>query len=267
MRLLKTFGEVTKMERMPVLFVGHGSPMNAIEQNQFSDRWIALGSELPRPEAILCVSAHWYTRGYRLNTAATTNMIYDMYGFPDELYRVQYPAPGSPKFSRQAKELLGDLVKTDNGWGLDHGAWSVLRRIFPNADIPVFQLSVDAASPLEQHYAVGKMLAPLRERGVLILGSGNIVHNLAKVNWSMAGGYSWAEEFDDYIKTCILAHQDDNVIHYERAGSSAYYAFTTPDHYAPLIYVLGAKTDEDDISVFNDACVLGSLSMTGYRFG
>lgn len=255
------------MDRMPVLFVGHGSPMNAIEQNEFSDRWIALGKELPRPEAILCVSAHWFTRGYRLNNAVVQNMVYDMYGFPDELYRVQYPAPGSPKFARQTKELLGDFVKTDNGWGLDHGAWSVLKRMFPNADIPVFQLSVDASSPLEQHYAVGKLLAPLRERGVLILGSGNVVHNLSKVNWNMEGGYTWAEDFDEYIKTCVLNHQDDDVIHYERAGSSAYYAFPTPDHYAPLLYALGARAQEDATAVFSDECVLGSLSMTSYRFG
>ncbi|MEN6594420.1 MAG: 4,5-DOPA dioxygenase extradiol [Clostridiaceae bacterium] len=255
------------MARMPVLFVGHGSPMNAIEQNTFSDRWIALGKEIPRPEAILCVSAHWYTRGTRLNTAAVPNMIYDMYGFPDELYRVQYPAPGSPKFARQAKELLGDLVKTDNGWGLDHGAWSVLKRIFPGADIPVFQLSVDAASPLEKHYAIGKALRPLRDYGVLILGSGNIVHNLAKVNWNLPGGYSWAADFNGYIKTNVLTRQDENAIRYERAGSSAYYAFTMPDHYAPLLYALGATGEEDEISVFNDACVMGSLSMTSYRFG
>lgn len=255
------------MDRMPVLFVGHGSPMNAIEQTPFSDRWISLGSELPRPEAILCVSAHWYTRGYRLNNTAVPNMIYDMYGFPDELYRVQYPAPGSPKFARQTKELLGDLVKTDNGWGIDHGAWSVLRRMFPAADIPVFQLSVDASSPLEQHYAVGKLLAPLRERGVLILGSGNVVHNLAKVNWNMTDGYSWAENFDRYIKSRVVNHQDDDVVHYERAGVSAYYAFPTPDHFAPLLYALGARTQEDSVAVFNDECVLGSLSMTSYRFG
>ena len=252
--------------RMPALFIGHGSPMNAIEHNGYSNRWAALGKELPRPEAILAVSAHWYTRGTRVNTSASPHMVYDMYGFPDELYRVQYPCPGSPKFARLAKELLGDVARTDNTWGLDHGAWSVLTHLYPEADIPVFQLSVDASAPLEQHFALGKLLKPLREQGVLLLGSGNIVHNLAKVNWNMSGGYAWAEEFDDYIKRCVQERDDEGVIRYDRAGASAYYAFTTPDHYAPLLYVLGARDEQDGVRVFNDDCVLGSLSMTGYLF-
>ena len=252
--------------RMPALFVGHGSPMNAIEHNEYSNRWASLGKELPHPDAILAVSAHWYVRGTRVNTSASPRMVYDMYGFPEELYRVQYPCPGSPKFARQAKELLGDAAKSDNTWGLYHGAWSVLKHMYPNADVPVFQLSVDASAPLEQQYALGKLLKPLREQGVLILGSGNIVHNLAKVNWNMSGGYTWAEEFDEYIKRCVMEQDDESVIRYDRAGAAAYYAFTTPDHFAPLLYVLGARDEQDGVRVFNDACVLGSLSMTGYLF-
>lgn len=254
------------MARMPVLFVGHGSPMNAIERNAFSERWEALGSELPRPEAILAVSAHWFVRGTRVNTSPAPRMIYDMYGFPDELYRVQYPCPGSPKIARTVKELLGDTVRADNTWGLDHGVWSVLKHMFPDADVPVVSLSVDAEAPPERHYALGKRLLPLREQGVLLVASGNIVHNLAKVNWNSTGGYAWADEFDAYIQRRILERNDDDVIHYERAGASAYYAFTTPDHFFPLLYALGARDEQDGAHVINDARVLGSLSMTGYLF-
>lgn len=254
------------MPRMPVLFVGHGSPMNAIERNAFSERWEALGTEMPRPEAILAVSAHWFVRGTRVNTSPSPRMVYDMYGFPDELYRVQYPCPGSPNIAKAVKELLGDTIRTDNAWGLDHGVWSVLKHMYPNADIPVVSLSVDSDAPLERHFALGERLRPLRGKGVLFLMSGNIVHNLAKVNWNGTGGYAWADEFDAYIQRRILERDDDGVIHYERAGSSAYYAFTTPDHFAPLLYALGARDSEDDVRVFNDARVLGSLSMTGYLF-
>lgn len=252
------------MKQMPVLFVGHGSPMNAIEDNVFSAQWKRLGEQLPRPQAILSVSAHWFTEGTRVTDAPAPKMVYDMYGFPDELYKVTYPAPGSPRFAGMVRELLPAQV--DNTWGLDHGSWSVLRRLYPQADIPVFQLSVNRQASAAEHFALGQRLRTLREQGVLILGSGNVVHNLAKVNWNMDGGYPWADEFDSYVRDNILLRNFDNVIHYDHAGDIAAIAFPMLDHYAPLLYVLGASDEHDQITVFNDERVLGSLSMTGYLF-
>lgn len=254
------------MKRMPALFVGHGSPMNAIEENPFVEEWKALGKKLPRPEAILSVSAHWYTRDTRITDSEAPRTVYDMYGFPEELYKIVYNAKGSPHFAHLAQSLISRRVVTDNSWGYDHGTWSVLHRMYPQADIPVFQLSVDGNASASEHYRIGKELSALRDQGVLIFGSGNIVHNLARVDWDMDGGYSWAEEFDLYIKENILAGREDYVIAYEKAGSCASLAFPAPDHYAPLLYVLGAAKDAEHISVFNEACVLGSLSMTSYLF-
>ena len=254
------------MPRMPVLFLGHGSPMNAIERNPFSDAWIELGKSLPKPKAILCVSAHWFVRGTRINDSPAPKMIYDMYGFPDELYRVQYPAPGSPEFAHKAAKLLGERATIDNSWGLDHGGWSVLRRLFPNADIPVFQVSVDATATPEVHFSLGKLLRPLREEGVLILGSGNVVHNLGMVDWESSGGFDWAKAFDEYIQTNVLSRSFDNVVHYHHFGADARFSVPTQDHFAPLLTVLGAIEPDDTIRVLNDACVLGSLSMTSYLF-
>lgn len=254
------------MKRMPVLFVGHGSPMNAIEDNPFTAEWEALGTKLPRPEAILSVSAHWFTPGTRVTDVPAPKMVYDMYGFPDELYQIVYPAPGSSHFAHVSRDLIARRVEIDNTWGIDHGTWSVLHRMFPQADIPVYQLSVDRLATPEEHYQIGRELTALREQGVLIFGSGNVVHNLARVNWDMSGGYAWAEEFDDYIKSNILARNDRDVIDYKKAGGASL-AFTTLDHFAPLLYTLGASGEEDGVTVFNDACVLGSLSMTGYLFG
>ena len=254
------------MSRMPVLFVGHGSPMNAIEKNQYSDTWQKIGRQLPKPKAILSVSAHWFTPATLVADTPAPKMVYDMYGFPEELYRVQYPAPGSPEFAGAVKTLLGDKVQIDNTWGLDHGTWSVLRWLFPGADVPVFQLSVHRHIGMKEHFTIGRALHTLREQGVLILGSGNVVHNLRKVNPGMTGGYRWAEEFDDYIKQSVQDKRFDDVVHYERAGDIASDAFYFPDHFAPLLYVLGASDDNDTVTVFNDTCVMGSLSMTGYLF-
>ena len=252
------------MDTLPVLFVGHGSPMNAIEDNAFSRQWEQLGKTLPRPQAILCVSAHWYTAGTRVTDAPKLKMIYDMYGFPEALYQVQYPAPGAPRFAGVARTLLSADI--DNSWGLDHGSWSVLRRMFPKADIPVFQVSVDHQASPQQHFDRGRALHELREQGVLILGSGNVVHNLARINYGMNGGYPWAETFDRYIQDSIVNRQFDNAVHFERAGDAAANSFRTIDHYAPLLYVLGASDAEDTVTVFNDVCTMGSMSMTGYLF-
>jgi len=254
------------MKRMPVLFIGHGSPMNAIEENKYTKEWEMLGTKLPRPEAILSVSAHWFTPGTRTMDSPNPNTIYDMYGFPDELYAIRYDAPGSAHFAHITQALIERDTTIDNTWGLDHGTWTVLHRIYPDADIPVFQLSVDRYATPEAHFQIGRDIHALREQGVLILGSGNVVHNLAKARWNMDNGYSWAEDFDNNIKNNILNRNYYNVIHYEQAGQSAALAFTMPDHYAPLLYVLGASDDQDEITVFNDSCVLGSLSMTSYLF-
>jgi 4,5-DOPA dioxygenase extradiol len=254
------------MNRMPALFVGHGSPMNAIEENQFVSEWKNLSNKFPRPEAILSVSAHWFTEGTRVTDSLTPKTIYDMYGFPRELYKIVYKAERSPYFAHLTQNMINCKVTIDNSWGYDHGTWSVLHRVYPEADIPVFQLSIDRHAPASEHYKIGQQLRTLREQGVLIFGSGNIVHNLARINWDMEGGYPWAEEFDAYIKENIMERKDENIIDYQKAGASASLAFTILDHFAPLLYVLGASERTERITVFNDACMLGSLSMTSYLF-
>ena len=254
-------------DRMPVLFVGHGSPMNAIEDNAFASAWKELGRSLPRPEAILSVSAHWVTDGTRINDEEHPKTIYDMYGFPPELYRVKYDAPGSPETAREAIRLAGREVMADNSWGIDHGTWSVLHRMYPQADIPVCQLSIDSRASAEEHYRIGQALRSLRDSGVLIMGSGNVVHNLRRISWDMEGGYSWAYAFDDYILEKITHRQFGDVIDYRSAGESAEMAFPTTEHFFPLLYVLGASQPDDGIRILNHSCTMGALSMTSYVFG
>ncbi len=254
------------MKYMPTLFIGHGSPMNAIEDNSFVDQWKAVAERIPRPEAILSVSAHWYTKGTKIMDEKSPKTIYDMYGFPDELYKVIYNAKGSPNLADKALKLISRTVETDNSWGYDHGTWSVLHRMYPNADIPVIQLSVDKNASMQEHYNIGRELSKLRKDGILIFGSGNITHNLSRVNWQMAGGYDWAEDFDNYVIENIKNKNYDNVINYKKAGKSADYAVPISDHYAPMLYVLGALEGDEKVSVFNDECILGSLSMTSYLF-
>ena len=225
-----------------------------------------LGKKLPHPKAILSVSAHWFTKGTKVSDEEHPETIYDMYGFPQPLYEIVYGAKGSPEFAHKAKELIGSRVSIDNSWGLDHGTWSVLHRMYPKAEIPVFQLSVDRSASPQEHFEMGKKLRSLRSEGVLIFGSGNIVHNLSRLDWNSEKGYDWAEEFDGYIKKSIIARNFDDVISYQNAGKPAALAFNTLDHYAPLLYVLGAAEEEDKVSVFNDSCVMGAISMTSYLF-
>ena len=253
------------MGSMPVLFVGHGSPMNAIEANTFTNTWERIGANIPKPDAILSVSAHWTTEGTCVQDSSLTRTIHDMYGFPKELYEVVYQPPGAPEHARMATALLGQ-ARLDNSWGIDHGTWSVLKWMYPNADIPVFQLSLDLQASRREHFVMGQKLNPLRYKNILILGSGNVVHNLSRVNWNMAGGYPWAEEFDGYIQDRIVNRAFEDVIAYENAGSSALLAFRTMEHFDPLLYVLGATTDNDRLTILNDSCSLGSLSMTSYLF-
>lgn len=253
--------------RMPALFVGHGSPMNAIEDNTFTQNWEEIARRLPRPETILAVSAHWYTAGSRLTDAAEPRMVYDMYGFPDELYRITYPAKGAPALAHETRALIREEVAIDNDWGYDHGTWAVLCRMYPQADIPVYQLSVDRNADARTHFHIGQEIAALRQKGVMIFGSGNVVHNLARIDWGMEdGGYPWAVEFDGYIKEKIVAREFESVIDHRSAGKSAELAFRTLDHYAPLLYVLGVTDGSDRLTVVNDSCTLGSISMTCYLF-
>lgn len=253
-------------EKMPVLFMGHGSPMNAVEDNPYTAEWKKIAAEIPKPKAVLAVSAHWYTRGTRIADTREPKMVYDMYGFPEELYRVRYPAPGSPELAAEVRRLLGPGVETDNSWGLDHGTWSVLHRMYPDASVPVVQLSVDAEASPERWLQLGTELRPLREQGVLILGSGNVVHNLSRVEWGMRGGFPWAEQFDSYIREKLEHRAIPDVVRYESAGECAKLAFRTPDHFAPLLYVVGASSEEDALEVKNASCTMGALSMTCYLF-
>lgn len=254
------------VERMPALFVGHGSPMNAVEDNAYSLSWAEIGEKLKKPVAILSISAHWYTQGTRITDSARPEIVYDMYGFPEELYEIRYQPPGSPELAHTDKDLISSSVIIDNTWGIDHGTWSVLHRMFPDADIPVFQLSVNASTDAEALFRIGTEIRALREKGVMIFGSGNIVHNLSRVNWLMAGGYPWAWEFDAYIMENVVSRHFENVIDYRKSGTAAMSAFNTPDHFYPLLYILGSTYDDDKTTVFNNSCTLGALSMTSFLF-
>lgn len=254
------------MTKMPVLFIGHGSPMNAIEDNIFSRKWIEIARTIPKPTAILSVSAHWTTHGTRVSDNLQPKTIYDMYGFPPALYEVQYKPAGSPELADVVRKFI-DNAQIDNSWGIDHGTWSVLKWMYPAADIPVVQLGISRHENRQYHLDLGQALKPLRDQGVLILGSGNIVHNLALVDWDMPdSGYAWAIDFDAYIKENIINRQFQNVVDYRKAGKSAETAFFTTEHFDPLLYVLGASESTDQISVYNEACVMGSISMTSYLF-
>ncbi len=249
------------------MFVGHGSPMNAIDDNEYTAHWEMLSKWIPKPKAILAISAHWYTSGTRTHDEQKPKLIYDMYGFPEKLYKVQYPVAGAPDLARQTLKILSRPTVIDNTWGIDHGTWSVLVKMYPKADIPVYQLSIDSSAPAPVHFQLGQELSTLRNEGVLIMGSGNIVHNLGLLQWNMEGGFPWAKDFDAYIKENIIKSDFDNVVHYEKAGQAARYAFNTPDHFYPLLYVLGAAGVGEKVQVFNESCMMGSMSMTGYLMG
>jgi len=267
---LMTFGENTP--RMPVLFVGHGSPMNAIEENEFVEGWRNLGKTLPRPKAILCVSAHWETKGTFVTAVTKPQTIHDFGGFPKALFDVQYPAPGSPELAHETKRIITKTtVGLDEKWGLDHGAWSVIRRIYPEADVPVIEMSMDYSQGPQYHYELGKQLAALRNKGVLIIGSGNIVHNLRMVAWDKMNepeyGFDWAIHANDKFKQLIQSGNHKELINYSALGREVQLAVPTPDHYLPLLYTLALKEEEEAISFFNDKPVMGSLTMTSVKIG
>jgi 4,5-DOPA dioxygenase extradiol len=259
-------------KKMPVLFIGHGSPMNGIEQNEFSAQWQKLGKQIPRPEAVLCVSAHWLTKGSFVTAMNKPKTIHDFGGFPKELFDVQYPAPGQPALAEETASLVKKTkVGLDHEWGLDHGTWTVVRHMYPDADIPVLQLSIDYNKPAQYHYDLAKELAALRAKGVLIIGSGNMVHNLGMVAWDKMNtpnyGYDWAIEMNTVFKKHIEENNHKPLIEYQNLGNAAKLAIPTPDHYYPLIYSLGLKTSTDSIEFFNDKLVGGSLTMTSVIIG
>ncbi len=253
---------------MPVLFVGHGSPLNAMEDNGFSRAWRALGERIPAPRAIVCVSAHWETRDVHVSAAPAPGTIHDFYGFPRELYEVQYPAPGDPELATRIVKLIhGAQVRLDHTRGLDHGAWSVLRLMYPRADVPVIQLSLDTAQPAAFHYHLGRELVPLREEGILVLGSGNIVHNLALIDWRRRTGYEWADEFNAVVRARMQAHEHAALIDYRALHAATSAAIPTPEHYLPLLYALALQDEAEPLVFFNDELVMGSISMLSVWIG
>ncbi len=263
-------------ELMPVLFVGHGSPMNAIEDNEFSRGWRAMASRLPRPRAILCISAHWETWGAQVTGMPKPRTIHDFGGFPPDLFAVQYAAPGSPWLAGETRRLVKRAaVGADEDWGLDHGCWSVLKQMYPLADVPVVQMSLDDTLSGQQHYALAQALAPLRKQGVLILGSGNMVHNLRRVviksgdvsDFNRPFGLDWALEANALIKKLINANDHPALANYQALGPAVQLAVPTPEHYLPMLYALAQKEDTDELIYFNDQAVGGSLTMTSFVIG
>jgi len=252
---------------MPVLFVGHGSPMNAIEDNEYSKTWKELSKRIDKPKAILSISAHWFTNGTKIMNNERPETIYDMYGFPKELYEITYNVEGSPHFAESSKKLISKESRYDSSWGIDHGTWSVLVHMYPERNIPVFQMSIDATALPRVHYVIGQEIKALRQEGVLIFATGNIVHNLRLIDWNKIGeGFDWAYEFDDYVHSNIKKGNHDDIIEYNKRCSKeiAKLAVPTTDHYYPLLYALGASDEDDKISVYNKSCELGSISMTTY---
>jgi len=253
--------------KMPALFIGHGSPMNAIEDNEFSHRWAEVGASLPTPKAILCVSAHWETESIRVTAMEQPRTIHDFRGFPKALSELRYPAPGSPELADRIRTLLPvNTTQLNYVWGLDHGAWSILCRMFPHAEIPVAQLSLVRHREPEFHFAHGAALAPLRDEGVLVIGSGNIVHNLHTLVWQDRA-FDWAVEFDTAVQKRIVAGDFEAVVHYEKLGAAAQQAVPTNEHFLPLLYVLGMKTPEDTVEFFCEKVTLGSISMRSIKVG
>lgn len=270
--MTKETGPYNYESKMPMLFLGHGSPMNAIEENEFTEGWRNIAKTIPKPRAILSVSAHWETKGTYVTAMEKPKTIHDFGGFPDELYEIQYPAPGSPDLASEIKNLITKtLVGLDENWGLDHGTWSVARRLYPKADVPVIQLSLDYYSPAQYHYELARELASWRNKGVLILGSGNMVHNLGMVAWNKLNtvgyGYDWAVEANEKMKEYILDNNHKMLIDYKSQGSSFNLAIPTPEHFLPLLYILALKDENEEITIFNDKAVGGSLFMTSLRIG
>lgn len=255
--------------KMPVLFLGHGSPMNAIEENEFVSEFRKLGKELVRPNAILCISAHWETNGTFVTAMQNPPTIHDFGGFPQALFDVQYPAPGSPELAQETKNIITKTeVGLDYKWGLDHGAWSVIKHLYPKTDIPVIQMSIDYSKPAKYHYELAKEISSLRKKGVLIIGSGNMVHNLRLVAWNKLNehyAFDWATEANEMMKTHILSGDHQKLIDFKSQGKVFDLAIPTPEHYLPLLYTLALKEENEKVTLFNDKPVGGSLTMTSVK--
>jgi 4,5-DOPA dioxygenase extradiol len=257
---------------MPVLFLGHGSPMNAIEENSFVQGFRKIAAQLPKPKAVLCVSAHWFISGTKVTAMPAPKTIHDFYGFPKALFDVQYPAKGSPELAKETAGLLLPVsVESDQNWGLDHGAWSVLIHLFPKADVPVIQLSIDYTKPPSFHFDLGQRLFELRKKGILIIGSGNMVHNLGMADFQNMNkpnyGYDWAIEARQNMNTWIKNGETNKLLEYQKMGKALQLAIPSPDHFLPLLYNLGLKQKGENISFFNDEMQAGSLSMTSLKIG
>jgi 4,5-DOPA dioxygenase extradiol len=257
-------------QTMPAIFFGHGNPMNALLRNEWTEAWAAVGMNIERPRAVLCVSAHWYLPATLVTAIPAPRTIHDFGGFPPELYEVQYPAPGDPELARRVKEMLAPLpVELDDSWGLDHGTWSVLVHVFPEADVPIVQLSIDETQPAAFHFELGKRLAPLRDEGILIAGSGNLVHNLHTYAWGkhMPEPYDWAVRFETTAKELMVKGDFEPLVNYDSLGRDALLAIPTPDHYLPLLYVLGARKKDDAVTFPIQGVDGGSISMLTVRLG
>jgi 4,5-DOPA dioxygenase extradiol len=257
-------------ESLPAIFFGHGNPMNALLSNSYTEAWQRIGETTPKPKAILAISAHWYIPQTGVTITTNPSTIHDFGGFPRELSQVQYPAPGDPDLARRVQKLLSPLpVTLDDSWGLDHGTWSVLRHVYPAADIPVVQLSIDKSKPASHHYEIGRMLAPLRDENILIIGSGNLVHNLRTYAWGrdMPDPYDWAVRFEREAKEMILADQIKSLLSYETLGPDAALAIPTPDHYLPLLYTLATRQQGEPVSFPVEGIEGGSISMLAVQVG
>lgn len=271
--LLKAVEDLGAFQQMPILFIGHGNPMNAIEENGYSRNWAAMGQILPRPKAILCVSAHWETWGTAVTAVRRPRTIHDFGGFPEELYAVQYPAAGDMHLAGRIKKLVRSReISLNQDWGLDHGCWCVLKRMYPEADIPVVQFSLDYTQPAQEHYNLGRELSDLRREGVLILGSGNIVHNLREIvlvngDFNKPFGFDWAVQAGNLLKKLILENRHAELTAYSALSDEVRMAIPSPEHFLPLLYVLAAKQPDDRVALFNDDILAGSLSMTSLLVG
>lgn len=258
------------MDSMPAIFFGHGNPMNALLRNSYTDGWAAIGNSLPKPKAVLAVSAHWYFPQTAVTAMPQPRTIHDFGGFPKELYEVQYPAPGNTELARRVQELLAPVkVLEDMRWGLDHGTWSVLCHVFPQADIPIVQLSIDETQPPEFHYELGRQLAPLRDEGVLIIGSGNLVHNLHTYAWGkhMVEPFDWAIRFEEQARASLLQADHAPLIAYESMGRDAQLSIPTPEHYLPLLYVIATQRPGEPVTFPIEGVDGGSVSMLTVRIG
>jgi 4,5-DOPA dioxygenase extradiol len=258
-------------QRMPAVFFGHGNPMNAMLRNQYTEAWTAIGTKLPRPKVILSISAHWCIQDAAVTVSTAPRTIHDFGGFPRELYQVQYPAPGAPELAARVQKLLAPLpVRLDESWGLDHGTWSVLCHVYPKADIPVVQLSIDETQPPSFHYEIGQRIAPLRDEGILIVGSGNVVHNLHAYAWGQhpQEPYEWAIAFEQRVRELLLSGENAPLVAYEnKLGSEAKLAVSTPDHYLPLLYVIGTRTQSEPVTFPVEGVDGGSISMLTVQVG